>query len=243
MADKFEEAYARMQRRAQAEVAEAERIDEVMQRGMVTESIHPDQFTVAPARGTYSTFVPRKLVITEAGNVRLHREGDGRKGLQMSDAFDVALVYAQRAKRPAPFTRGQINVGRDYAALYERCAGSGCKLSSFEGGGGGGSGLSVTDAQLRDLRRLRWFHDKIGRGVAMSVRRVRPTKRGTNRPKAIRDDEIVHLFCVAGRPLSAILKAHGWSDGTKNKKALLAALCDALDRMQGFSNGAAQNVD
>ncbi|GGG77647.1 hypothetical protein GCM10011415_28200 [Salipiger pallidus] len=129
-----------------------------------------------------------------------------------------------------PFSSGQIAMARDYAALTERCNSSGLKCSSLEAlrssGGGGGD---REEAMLRDMRRLRALHHRIGDGLAQEVRRIRP---GGRKRKTIRARVLVDQVCLGGLSLSQVLQAHGWAVDAKSRYALRAALRSALERMQ-----------
>lgn len=194
-----------------------------------------EQITRAPARGPVLLFQPRETVITEAGNVRTRDVGQFA-GMMVQDAFHKAELQAARRKQPAPYTPGQVGIGRVYRDLFERCETSGLKLSQLgQSGGGGGDGTGISEAVLDDMHQLRTLNRRIGTGTAMAVRRVRPSRRGGTaiRPaRNISDLRLVHMFCVDCETLSAVLVAHGWSDYAGNKKLLHRALCAALDRMR-----------
>lgn len=205
-------------------------------RGKVPVICDRKEIVPAPARGPVLTFYPREAVITDAGNVRSQRAGR-YAAMKVQDAFDKADVQAARRKQPAPFTPGQRDVGREYAELFTRCQASGLKLSQMNGSGGGGGTAGVSEAVLADMQRLAWMQRQIGQGVAMAVRRVRPSQRGgdgSRRARNITDANLVRSFCVDAETLSAVLVAHGWSGRGENKKALHRALCAALDRVRGF---------
>lgn len=193
-----------------------------------------EQITRAPARGAVLLFQPREAVITEAGNVRTRDVGQFA-ALMVQDAFHKAELQAARRKQPAPYTPGQIGIGRVYRDLFERCETSGLKLSQLGQSSGGGDGTGISEAVLDDLQYLRRLDRCIGTGTALAVRRVRPSRRGGTaaRPaRNITDKRLVHMFCVEGVTLSAILVAHGWSGCAENKNPLHRALCAALDRMR-----------
>ena len=193
-----------------------------------------DQITRAPARGAVLMFQPRETVITDAGNVRTRDVGQFA-ALMVQDAFHKAELQAARRKQPAPYTPGQIGIGRVYRDLFDRCETSGLKLSQLGQSSGGGDGTGISEVVLDDLQYLRRLDRCIGSGTALAVQRVRPSKRGGTaaRPaRNITDKRLVHMFCVEGETLSAILVAHGWSDRGEGKRALYRALCAALDRMR-----------
>lgn len=134
-----------------------------------------------------------------------------------------------------PFTSGQIAVARDYAALAERCNASGVKCSSLEALRASASGGGDREAAvLRDMTRLRAFHQRIGHGLAKEVRRIRPA--GVKR-SAIRARTLVDQVCLGGSTLTAVLEHHGWGVKGESVEALRRSLVAALDRMQGYSRG------
>lgn len=200
-----------------------------------------DAIPVAAARGPVLLFHPRETVISEAGNVVTQKAGRFA-GMMVQDAFLKAEVQAMKRKQPAPFTAGQIGVGREYRNLFDRCASSGLKLSQVDGSGGGGGAGGVSEAILADMQALRRLQKRIGTGTAMAVRRVRPSQRGGARARIITDQSLVHAFCVDCETLSGVLVAHGWSDYSGNKKTLHRALCAALDRMRGYSDRVARQL-
>lgn len=75
---------------------------------------------------------------------------------------------------------------------------------------------------------------RIGTGVAKSLRRMRPSRRGTAAARAITDRELVDAFCLRGIGLADVLIQHGWSVKGEHRHALTAALSAALDRMIGY---------
>ncbi|MHC9236972.1 hypothetical protein ACX9MO_15190 [Pseudooceanicola sp. 502str34] len=209
---------------------------------------------VAPARGPMMAFMPRHAEMTPAGP-RVRRDGwvDPESGVmfraaRVADAFDVmtrqahnrhrALVEkAEKTGQPVPvfqppFTVGQVEVGREYAALVERCASSGVKCSSLEAlhvSGNGGGNREV--AMLRDFQRLRVFERRIGGGLAKAVRRILPG--GAEKRKAIFDQALVDQVCVGGMTISEVLRAHGWAVDQSSVQRCRKALQETLERMQG----------
>jgi len=190
----------------------------------------------APGRGAFVMFTPRETVITEAGSVRVIRSGyKARNAIRSADAFDVMQATAGRSRRnrqkPAAvlFTPSQIKAGRDYGALFERHEAAGVKCSSLEAQGGAGAGGSFVDAVLRDGRRLEAMRRAIGDGHAMEPKRSAcHADRGR---RAIPIRELVHLVCVGGLTLGRVLERFGWSANMRNREALRAPFCAALDRM------------
>lgn len=212
---------------------------------------------LAPARGSCRAEIPREVEMTEAGP---RERSDLSTGLRVRrlDAFDEMDRQARNAfpgvlrrweaarrkaglpvegkgvHRPAfvaPFTVGQIEAGRDFAALVERVNGSGVKLSSVEGiGGGGQGGLRVPEAVSRDMARLAMLRRRVGAGIAKDVRRPSAGgKRG-----AIRVIDLVDRVCVGGLTVGQVAEAFGWGEDSALRAQLRRELAAALDRMRGF---------
>jgi hypothetical protein len=201
------------------------------------------EMPIAPARGETMVFTPREMVRTEAGSYRSANAGYlGRKAARVADAFDTmtrkaweahAKVGGSEAAFVPPFSVGQVEVGREYAALVERVASSGLGCVSLEpdGRGGGSGGGGVQEAVLQDIQRLRVMRRRMDTGLARKVRRERPA--GDKR-RSILVRVLVDQVCVHGMSLDAVLKAHGWGVNTRCRDGLRSALCGALDRMRGF---------
>lgn len=211
---------------------------------------------VAPARGAYATFQPIRLVPGSAGTAvpdgyRAHGEVRHRSALRRADVFDRMIEDARcrHEKRGEdaglflpPLSPGQVSMGRVYRDLVEDHDGKGMKCASLEasrGGGGSGSFIDTFVAQGIAIERIR---AKIGHGVAMEVRRIRPSGRGAAAHGIILDRALVDMVCLGDRTLSQVLAAHGWDKQTKHIAALRVALAAALDRMQGYRNTHPQNV-
>lgn len=179
------------------------------------------------------------------------QKAHARKVKQAEKAHQRAIVEAKRAGKPepewrapvwrTPFTKGQVTVALDYAALTERCQSAGLKCASLETVGGGGTGNgSREEAILADLQRLRMYHARIGDGLAKEVRRFRP---GGRKRHAIRVRTLVDMVCIGGRSLEAVLLVHGWQKNGEIVESIRRSLCSALDRMQGYDLARAQNID
>lgn len=209
--------------------AEARRVADVMARGDVPPECGP-MIPHAPARGPFRVFE----------DVTLYPDGEdgwkpapsgyrGRKTMARMDAFDVMQAQA----RNVLFSPGQVAMGRYYAALFEAHSCAGVQCSSLEGrvDRGPGGGGEFIDAVLRDRERLDVLRARIGGGVAMQVRKQRPSDVGSRR--LISDRDLVDAVCIHERTLADILKAHGWTKTGKSVAALRGSLCDALDRMMG----------
>lgn len=96
------------------------------------------------------------------------------------------------------------------------------------------------DALLRDREEIDRLRRRIGTGVAMEVRRVRPSERGTR--VAIADRRLVDMVCLEDMHLADVLQVSGWVPAGqrasgKHIKALQAVLGAALDRMTGPVRG------
>lgn len=226
--------------------AEAARVEAVRGRGMVPEACGPD-IPAAPARGTVRLFRPIEVVPGSAGTARpAGYRGPGedrpRAGLRRADVFDVIEEHARRAHgakgedaRPflPPFTPGQVAIARIYRDLVERHAAGGVKCSSLEGRAADGGGGGFMDAFLAEGIAIGRLRSRIGGGVAMAVRRVRPSRRGPG-AKVITDRALVDDVCLGGLQLGEVLERFGWSKFGANREALRRALAAALDRMQGY---------
>lgn len=76
---------------------EAARIAAIKARAQPPASVGPD-IIAAPARGPMQVFVPREMVVTEAGNLVARRSGYmGRDGARVADAFDLMTMNALKA--------------------------------------------------------------------------------------------------------------------------------------------------
>lgn len=190
---------------------------------------------VAPGRGAVRRFQPREVVRTSAGQLRVARSGhNGHDALARADAFDVMQQQSSRRKKEAPalFTAGQISAGRDYAALYERCASAGVRCSSVEAMGGAGGQGSFIDAVIRDSQRLAALDRAIGSAVVLSPRDAQAhADRGR---RMMRASDLVRGVCVEGKTISQMLQSFGWLRSPHIRKKTMVSLCAALDRMQGF---------
>lgn len=211
--------------------AEADRV-----RSILADARPPVQMVqapVAPARGAQQ-LVPT-FTVTPGGMRRI--EGAHWQGLSPLAAANAQARLRHEARNPdapfvPPFNPGQVAVAEDYAALVEWREGSGVKGVNLQGArsGGGGSGIYI-DSFIDQGRWLAVLRSRIGDEVAMSVRR-NMDRGNTRRPITVRS--AVDLLCLSGVAVKAILTRHGWSPDLKNQRALRAAICGALDRMQGY---------
>lgn len=210
----------------------------ILSRAAPPEACGPE-IPAAPARGACRVFTMRQVrpgtrnTIEDTGY-----QGPGevqpRKAVCAADVFDRMEARARAAKKPAPFTPGQIAVARLYRTLVERHGAGAIKLSSLEGRtGGSGRGVDVTDLRLDEARKIAVLRRRIGDGAAMVVRRVRPSARGAG-ASVILDRRLVDAVCLEDMDLGAVLAAHGWSKQGCRLEMLRAALGASLDRMQGY---------
>lgn len=192
---------------------------------------------VAPARG------PQHLVpnFTVTGGGMRRVEGGHWQGLSPLAAAVAQARLRHEARNPEapfvpPFNSAQVAVAEDYAALVEWREGSALRCASLEGGrsGGGGAGLFI-DTYIDQGRWLAELRNRIGDGVAMSVRRH--MDRGNGR-RVIKVRVAVDLLCLDGVAIKGVLRRFGWVGNMRECGDLRAAICGALDRMQGYSDGA-----
>jgi hypothetical protein len=209
----------------------------------------------APARGPMVAFTPISAV-TPGGEIfgkdddwQFHHSGwEGRDAARAATAFDVMERQAKKAAARAKvayvpaFSQVQIQTAGRYAMLVERHEAAGVRCSSIEAmpQGGGGSAGSFIDAVIHEGEIIRAMRCAIGDGIALAVRRVRPSRRGTK--AGIRDRALVDAVCLEGKSLSEVLDRHGWSDFGGNIDAVRASLRAALDRMAMASSSRRQKV-
>ncbi len=195
----------------------------------------PDGDIVAPAAGP-KVLVPEYEVL-EGGTRR--RVSAHWRAADVWDAMEQALRQAHQRKAgdaafAPPFTPGQIDTARLYRHLTENHAAGGMRCAALDAGRSGGGGGSFIDSFIDEGDRLAWMHGRIGEGVAMAVRRVRPSARGPGRAGIITDRVLVDAVCLGQHDLSTVLRRAGWATFGGHRKALRMALCAALDRMQGY---------
>ena len=159
--------------------AAADRIEAVKAQGYVPE-VCGDAIPEAPARGAIRVFQPMSLFPDGKDDWVARPSGyRGRSAMQRADVFDVMAAKAASNGKPPPFTRDQVAAGRYYRDLVERHACAGVRCSSVEAlrSGGGGSG-SFIDAVLRDREEIERIRRRIGSGIAMAIRKIRPSRSG-----------------------------------------------------------------
>ncbi|MGA0615338.1 hypothetical protein [Paracoccus sp. KR1-242] len=213
---------------------EASRLAAIQDAGAIPEECGPD-ILASPARGGF--VLHRNIELLSVGTHKVeavHRGYGGRSAIRRADVFDVMVAAALRAKRPLPLTPGQISMARRYAAMVEVAASDGMRLSSLDASHGGGDSMGWMDRHLSVAEELSVLRSRIGGGVAMAVRRVRPSARGDGQRGPILDRVLVDMVCLKGRTLDQVLVAHGWSVKGEHRKAVAHALAEALDRMIGY---------
>lgn len=215
--------------------SERERLDALLRRATPIEGCGP-AIPVAPARGPQAAFMPRALTPdgTEDGWMEADAGWQGFKAVQALDVFDRMVAAARRGKRIPPLTPGQIAMGRRYRALAELLTSDGTKLSALDASSGSSDGGNWMDRRLQHSAEFAMLKRRIGHGVALSVRRIRPSARGVDRRGPIMDRTMVDMVCLEGCTLDQVLVAHGWIKDGRTHKAITGALGDALDRMIGY---------
>ncbi len=214
---------------------EAERVARVRASGFVPPECG-DAIPAAPSRGGVATFTPRSSLPDGENGWKFENTGyRGRSGLRCADVFD-RMIARSTPKRPCILSPSQIAMGRTYAVLSESYAAAGCKSLSLESTAGrGGDPSAFIDAVIDQGRRLTLIHNRIGMGVAKSIRRRRPS--GETRVP-ITDRQLVDAVCLQDRSVSQVLMSNGWAKGNGDASStmvadLMQALSDALTRMMG----------
>lgn len=196
------------------------------------------EIPVAPARGAFRVFQPMEIIPGTQGRRRAGFAG--RDALARADVFDDMLAKAQARAAATdaafvwPLTSSQIAMARFYRDLTERHDAGGMRCASLEAGRGGGGSGEFIDAYVQEGRQLAALHARIGAGVAMVVRRVRPSLRGGTAASVIPDRRLVDMVCLAQLSFAGVLVAFGWSRDGHHRARLRQALAAALDRMQGY---------
>ncbi|WP_287882743.1 hypothetical protein [Paracoccus sp. (in: a-proteobacteria)] len=225
-------------------LTEQERLAAIIARATPVDGCGP-AIPVAPARGPQVAFVPHVIMPDEKAEDGYKVERTGWRGFSAvrgADVFDVLERAAAKRKDKdgnpgrSPFTKGQVNVARLYRDLVERHDAGGMRCASLEArrGSGPSGGGEFIDAFISEGEQIALMRRRIGNGVAMAVRRVRPSKRGGPDARPIPDRVLVDAICLDGCSFRAVLERHGWSLDGKNAKKLIVALASILDRMQGY---------
>lgn len=231
MSEVAEQSVARMQRRHLASKDRKEALDKVRALGRVPDG-SGSEIPDAPARGPVRQFMPMKAYPDGDNGHKFKPAGHlGRKAIRHEDAFDLMADGAAKNKKPSPFTPAQVQMGRDYAALYEKhqCAGVRCSSMEAATDGGGGGGGDYIDAVLADGERLAVLQRRIGGGMAKVIRRRRPSDGRIE----IADRRLVDAVCIGDLTLTEVLIKNGWPKTGRNVADLAVALAEVLDRMAG----------
>lgn len=227
-----------------AAMGEAGRVAAIKAASVVPPICGPD-IPAAPARGAYQVFRPIEMVPGSVGTARhAGYQGRGedrpRSAIRNADVFDVMEEHARAAfgrrgqdgdRFIPPFSPAQVGMARYYRSLCESHDKGGVKCQSFDRAGGSGGGFM--DAFLREGRDIALLQSRIGNGVAMAVRRIRPSARGEG-ARLITDRALIDRVCLQDKPISAVLAEFGWSAKGGHRDMLRKALSAALDRMMGY---------
>lgn len=211
---------------------EAARLRLVARAGAVPTDCGPD-IAPAPARGPVRVFDLLESYPDGPDGSRLKPAGfAGRRSMQRLDVFGRMSAQAARRGAECALNDSQIGMGRMYRSLVETQAAGGLRCAALEGGRGG-TAEGFTDHRLDQSRRIDALVARIGAGVALAVRRVRPSVRGGVGRANIPDRALVDAVCLFDRDLSVVLADHGWSVKGDTVRAAQTALAAALDRMIG----------
>lgn len=213
---------------------EASRLSAIRDAGAIPEECG-SEIVAAPARGGF--VLVRNIELLPVGTDRVeaaHRGYGGRSAIRDADVFDRMIASSLRRKQPCPLTPGQIAMARRYAALTERARADGTSLSKLDASFRAGDNGGWMDRHLQVAQELSLLKARIGGGVAMAVRRVRPSTRGEKQRGPILDRVLVDMVCIKGHGFEEVLTAHGWAVKGGHRKAIAAALSAALDRMIGY---------
>ncbi|MFG6083822.1 hypothetical protein ACEUZ9_000054 [Paracoccus litorisediminis] len=217
-------------------VDERKRLAAILARATPVEGCGP-AIPVAPARGPQVALMPRAMM-PDGSEDGWKDEDSGYRGFmaaQAMDVFDRMLAASRRAKRQMHLTPGQISMARRYRGLVEVLASDGTKLSSLGASGGGGGDRDWMDRRISISDEVAMLRRRVGTGIAMTVRRVRPSDRGEGHRGPIMDRVLVDMVCIKDCTLDQVLRAHFWLPDGRTRKAVTEALCGALDRMIGYS--------
>ncbi|MTH76327.1 hypothetical protein [Paracoccus aestuariivivens] len=222
--------------------AERERMAAIIARATPAEGCSP-RIPISPARGPQVSVTPHVMLPDEKSDDGWKAERTGWRGFKAARAMDIFDDLERRAANRkdkdgnpgvSPFTKGQVNAARRYRDMVERHSAGGMRCSSLEAqrASGPSSGGEFMDAFIAEGDAIAWMRRRIGNGVAMPVRRVRPSARGGERARIIYDRVLVDAICMEGRSFREVLELHGWKASGQNAKAVTSALGKILDRMQ-----------
>jgi len=184
----------------------------------------------APARGPQLVTPQFETVQTPSGPRTRRATQDGFHPVRQADAFDVmALQHKRAGGKGALFTVAQVEAGRAYAALAERCASEGVRCSSSEArssqGGHATGGRDWIEGVMARSARLARMQAAIGDDVAMEPEWVGGKRRD------VRVRALVDGVCIEGKTLGRVLQAHGWHPRGSGVAMLQQELRLALDRL------------
>jgi hypothetical protein len=217
---------------------EVTRVNIIRSAGAVPDACGAD-IPAAPARGPVRAFdYLGSYPEGDAASILKPAGYMGRKSLQCLDVFGRMAAQSRRKGGSPLLTDSQIGMGRIYRSLIEDRDAGAVRCSSLEATrAGGGSQEGFTDHRLAQSRRIDTLQARVGAGVAMTIRRIRPSARNTDLGAGARlvitDRVLVDAVCLTDRDISAVLRAHGWAVKGDTVRAATDALAAALDRMIG----------
>lgn len=187
----------------------------------------------APARGPVTTVAPQVMMSTADGYAPQHGGFQGRDAARAEDAFDRMARQSQRLGHRPRLSRGEVQVGRVYAALVERYESSGLRCISVEATRVSGSGdVGYVDAVIADGQALRRMRAALGDDPVLEVRRE------TGRPRLdLRLRDLVDQVCLGGLTVTEVLRARGWSARGASVDQVYRALSMGLARMADVTPG------
>lgn len=214
---------------------EAARIAIVQSAGVVP-VVCGTEAPVAPARGPART-VDFMASYPKGETSEVKPAGyAGRKTVVMLDSIEVMRLQVRRRGGTFALSDEQLGMARLYHTLVQTLEAGAVRCVNLEGQtGGGGSREGFTDHRLDLHRRVDGLRARIGNGVAMEVRRIRPSARAGDGMKRanIPNRALVDLVCLYDLTISEVLGRYGWSVKGDTVKAAMRALAAALDRMLG----------
>lgn len=208
--------------------AEAVRVAQVKAAGSLPAEAGPAVVRCAPGRGPVTGHAPVRMVPDGAEGWRaVDDRFDGRACFRRGDVFD----------RPglAGLPPGLVAHARKYRAVTERHAATGMRCASLEGVAARGAGGSGAGEDVLIDRGL-WLdaqHRRIGPGIVLAVRRVRPDAARPAARSGITARRLVDDVCLHDFDLSAVLRKYGWAEKGPLRAVLRQALKEALERMVG----------
>ena len=225
---------AHLRRLAFEALPESVRLRLIRSAGAVPPVCGPD-IPTAPARGAVQAIDYLRAYPKGDDQSELKPAGHaGRKTMMRLDVFGLIAAQSQRRGGDPILTESQIGMGRSYRTLSEDIMAGAVRCSSMEAmRGGGGSPEGFTDHRLDMSRRLDLLQRRIGSGCSMSIRRIRPSKRGGVARRNIPDRVLVDSVCLHDLDPSTVLRGYGWCIKGDTVRAVTLALAEALERMIG----------